>query len=170
MVLTLNEHGFGSGKGAYFEHVGHLWTSACHPHPELMTIQYLFIKMKHSEYSIVTNRFNFLAMECNAVWNLGQAMQNISNAVVNRFLESSLEKKKMMLFSMFISVCFSQLFLKKIVHLFVRLERIESNGRSQPIFCIALEVRIVHLQRKCMSAPLAQKELSTRKIACRMIG
>ena len=47
-------------------------------------------------------------MECNAVWNLGQAMQNISNAVVIRFLESFLKKKKkMMLFSMFISVCFS---------------------------------------------------------------
>lgn len=34
MVLTLNEHGFGSGKGAYFEQIGHLWTYACHPHPE----------------------------------------------------------------------------------------------------------------------------------------
>lgn len=52
MVLTLNEHGFGSGKGAYFEQVGHIWTSACHPHPKLTTVYYLFIKMKHSEYSM----------------------------------------------------------------------------------------------------------------------
>lgn len=92
-------------------------------------------------------------------------MQNSINAVMNRFLKRVLRKNDAV---KYVYLCvFWLVFLEKIVHLFTRLERVERNGRFQPIVCIALEVRIVHLERKCMSAPLVQKELNARKIACR---
>lgn len=62
---------------------------------------------------------------------------------------------------------FRWLLLEKIVHLFMRLERVKRNGRFQLIVCRALEVHAVHLERKCMVAPLVQKELNSGKITCR---